>query len=219
MEYNIFVSNNIDWEVNPGDYENNGSFVSTVSIDGIETIDVNDVLGIFVDDECRGVAQFSDGSIKDYREQLDHIYFLPMVYSNEAEELMTIKYYDYSSNKIYELENYEFVSDMIVGSFSSPYNFNGTENILYPNKLSLNAAYPNPFNPVTHLDYGVPESININISVYDINGRTVEVLVDQIQDAGYYSVIWNGNGYPSGMYFIALSTNNQTKTQKVLLIK
>ena len=66
-----------------------------------------------------------------------------------------------------------------------------TEDISLPNKFVLHQNFPNPFNPTTTLHYDLPEDALVNITIYDILGREVRTLVNQTQDAGYRSVIWD----------------------------
>ena len=63
---------------------------------------------------------------------------------------------------------------------------------IIPAEYSLGNNYPNPFNPITQITYGLPKDSNVRITVYDINGRVVNLLVDSAQPAGQRSVIWNG---------------------------
>ena len=88
-----------------------------------------------------------------------------------------------------------------------------------PTEMSLSPAYPNPFNPSTNLSYTISQDGNINLSVYDINGRLVESLVDSYQEAGNYSSVWNASHISSGVYFVRLSSSSEILTQKVMLIK
>ena len=88
-----------------------------------------------------------------------------------------------------------------------------------PTEVSLSPAYPNPFNPSTNLSYTIAEAGNIALSVYDINGRLVESLVDSYQEAGNYNAVWNASFVSSGVYFVRLSTSSDILTQKVMLIK
>ena len=89
-------------------------------------------------------------------------------------------------------------------------------------ELSLHSAYPNPFNPSTTINYEIPfGSYHVNLSVYDLRGRLVEVLVDQVQNSKVdpYSIVWNANDMSSGVYFIRLHAGDSIKTQKVMLVK
>ncbi|HIM74480.1 MAG TPA: T9SS type A sorting domain-containing protein, partial [Candidatus Marinimicrobia bacterium] len=103
------------------------------------------------------------------------------------------------------------------------YNCDGTplllEEELLPNKYSLINIYPNPFNPVTTIKYGLPDYVPVKIAVYDILGRQVAVLINNYQSPGFHSVVWEASSYPSGLYFIRMVSNNFTDTRKILLIK
>ncbi|HIM26692.1 MAG TPA: T9SS type A sorting domain-containing protein, partial [Candidatus Marinimicrobia bacterium] len=59
----------------------------------------------------------------------------------------------------------------------------------------------------------------VNIVVYDISGRQVALLFNNYQSPGFYSIKWNASSFPSGLYFIRMTSNNFTDTRKILLIK
>ena len=88
-----------------------------------------------------------------------------------------------------------------------------------PDDFILNSAYPNPFNPVTTLEFGIPNESQVSIVIYDMQGRLVETLVDQYMDAGYHVVVWNAGYYSSGMYFVMMQADKYIKTQKLMLVK
>ena len=79
--------------------------------------------------------------------------------------------------------------------------------------------YPNPFNPSTLIKYSVPESGLVKVSVYNLVGEEVSVLVNEIADAGYYEVTFNATNLPSGTYFYKLQTGNTVQLKKMLLMK
>jgi len=88
-----------------------------------------------------------------------------------------------------------------------------------PDKFGLGAAYPNPFNPTTNLNLAMNEDDFVNMSVYNIRGQIVEVLVDRNMRAGYHNITWNADGISSGMYFVRVDTGSNTAIQKVMLLK
>ena len=88
-----------------------------------------------------------------------------------------------------------------------------------PDEFVLKNAYPNPFNPVTTINYGISEDSKVTIQVYNLQGRLVEVLTDQNMDAGYHVVTWNADNHASGMYFVKMHAGNYISTQKLMLIK
>jgi len=83
----------------------------------------------------------------------------------------------------------------------------------------LNPVYPNPFNPVTTIDYALPNDTDVKIFVYNLLGRQVVQLVDQFQHAGYYSIKWDAGNIASGTYFIKMDAGNYVKTQKAIILK
>lgn len=83
----------------------------------------------------------------------------------------------------------------------------------------LNTNFPNPFNPATVITYQLAVSNLITLKVYDILGSEITTLVNEKQDAGNYSVEFDGNKYSSGIYFYKLESNNFSITKKMFLIK
>ncbi len=90
---------------------------------------------------------------------------------------------------------------------------------LTPSEYSLSQNFPNPFNPVTTINYGLRSSGNVKVSIYSILGENVSVLVNEVQNAGEYSVIWDASGFPSGVYFYKLESGSFTSHKKMILIK
>ena len=95
---------------------------------------------------------------------------------------------------------------------------------LLPEVFSLHQNYPNPFNPVTKLRYDLPENGHVNITIYDMLGREVKTLINQTQDAGYRSIIWdatNDYGKPvsAGMYLYQIQAGEYISTKKMVLLK
>ena len=93
------------------------------------------------------------------------------------------------------------------------------EEKLLPDVYSISNIYPNPFNPVTHIQYSVPKNTDIRIAVYNILGQRTDYLVNNFQTQGYYSIRWDASRYPSGLYFITMEAGQFRETRKVLMIK
>lgn len=88
------------------------------------------------------------------------------------------------------------------------------------NEYSLEQNYPNPFNPNTYIRFNVPKESNVEISIFDVSGKLVKNLVNNVKYApGYYSVNFDGNDIPSGMYFYRIKANDFIATRKMLLLK
>jgi predicted outer membrane repeat protein len=95
---------------------------------------------------------------------------------------------------------------------------------LLPVTYILHQNYPNPFNPVTTLRYDLPENNLVNITIYDMMGRKVKTLVNQTQDTGYKSVVWdatNDYGKPvsAGIYLYQIQAGEYISTKKMVLLK
>jgi hypothetical protein len=105
------------------------------------------------------------------------------------------------------------ITDMIIANSHSEIKMN------VPGKFELNQAYPNPFNPSTSINLHMPVNGNVNVAVYDLNGRVVQTLLSGVQSEGNYNINWDASGQSSGMYLIRATTEKQTAIQKVLLLK
>ncbi len=79
--------------------------------------------------------------------------------------------------------------------------------------------YPNPFNPGTTISYTLPQSGRVQLAIYDVLGRQLEMLFDQRQGAGTYTIDWQAGDLSSGVYFARLVTAESVKTIKMMLIK
>ena len=95
---------------------------------------------------------------------------------------------------------------------------------LLPDKFALRQNYPNPFNPVTTLHYDLPENGLVNITIYDMLGRKVRTILNQQQDPGYKSLIWNatndyGKPVSAGIYLYQIQAGEYISTKKMVLLK
>lgn len=88
-----------------------------------------------------------------------------------------------------------------------------------PHKFSIHQNYPNPFNPSTQIRYDIPETSNVVIKVYDITGRLVQTLVNELKTPGRYSTTFRADNLASGVYLYRIEAGSYTKVQRMLLIK
>jgi hypothetical protein len=103
-------------------------------------------------------------------------------------------------------------------------NDSSDNEIVIPNNFELTQNYPNPFNPSTTIDFSVSSLSDVNISVYDINGRLVNTLMNNMLTSGTYSVVWNGddvngNSVSAGIYMYTLTSGDISITNKMILVK
>lgn len=157
--------------------------------------------------------------------------------NNEWEKIGTVT----GSGTITEYRNYYYEDDYS----SLPYNgtvlyrlkqvdYNGeyeysdilnVEVEFIPTEISISQNYPNPFNPETTIKYWLNGEVNVEIKIYNSLGQEIETLINQIQNAGTYSVKWNGSSNASGIYFYSFEVNDQSgknirkEMKKLILMK
>ncbi len=85
--------------------------------------------------------------------------------------------------------------------------------------FSITNLYPNPFNPVTQVDYSVEQAGFLRLSVYNILGQEVAVLHNGYQTEGSYQAVWNASSLASGVYYVNMVMNGQVETKKAVLVK
>ncbi len=93
------------------------------------------------------------------------------------------------------------------------------ENNSLPTQFELAQNYPNPFNPTTTISYALPSNAKVVMKVYDVLGREVARLVDEVKPAGKYNVNFNANGLSSGVYFYSIQAGKFSETKKLMLLK
>jgi hypothetical protein len=98
------------------------------------------------------------------------------------------------------------------------------QNLTIPQSFALHQNYPNPFNPTTTLKYDLPEDAMVNITIYDLMGRSIKSLVNSNQSAGYRSIQWNatnnlGEPVSAGMYIYMIQAGEFRQTRKMVLLK
>ncbi|MBN1479875.1 DUF3160 domain-containing protein [candidate division KSB1 bacterium] len=93
------------------------------------------------------------------------------------------------------------------------------DNVITPLQIALRPNYPNPFNPSTMLTYILSSNARAKILIYNSLGQEIAVLVDRQHEPGEYTVEWNGQDFPSGLYFAKMYAGELQKTVKMMLIK
>ena len=111
-------------------------------------------------------------------------------------------------------------SGVIIKSTTGGISYSGNTNVIQiPVKFHLYQNYPNPFNPVTNIRFELPESDIVNIKIFDITGRLVEVLYNGYLNAGTYTRQWNASAYSSGIYLYQIRTGKFTESKKMVFAK
>ena len=132
--------------------------------------------------------------------------------------------FDISGSPDHEIElviNYRFMGSgsETIGEGSHQLNY-----LPMPDEFSLYQNYPNPFNPVTQIKYDLPEASHIQLFIYDILGREVTSLVNEVQEPGYKSIIWHGKdtfgrNVGAGMYFYSIQAGDFRQVKKMVYLK
>ncbi|MCX6158061.1 MAG: T9SS type A sorting domain-containing protein [Ignavibacteriae bacterium] len=92
----------------------------------------------------------------------------------------------------------------------------GTE---IPNEFKLYQNYPNPFNPVTNINFDIAKAGMVQIKVYDVLGKEVEILANEVLQPGRYKTSFDANRLSSGIYFYRITTNDFTDIKRMMVIK
>ena len=88
-----------------------------------------------------------------------------------------------------------------------------------PEEFSITNIYPNPFNPITTINYGMQKNAAVKILIYNIVGEEIASLVNTYQTAGLHSVVWNADMHSGGMYLVKMIAGRHVYTKKLMLIK
>jgi hypothetical protein len=102
------------------------------------------------------------------------------------------------------------------------HNLTSLVQIGIPSRFNLSQNYPNPFNPVTQINFEIPVEAMVNITVFDMAGREVKTLVNEVKTAGFYTVQFNASEISSGLYFYRIMTEGNEKfvmSKKLTVIK
>lgn len=99
------------------------------------------------------------------------------------------------------------------------YKINGNKKEIITKNFKLNDNYPNPFNPITNINFQIPKSGSVRLKVYNVQGEVIATLIDENRAAGNYTVTFNGDNLSSGIYFCRLDFDNSFAIKKLILMK
>jgi hypothetical protein len=85
--------------------------------------------------------------------------------------------------------------------------------------VKLNQNYPNPFNPVTTIHYQLPMTSRVRLTVHNILGQEIEILVNRKMPAGYHQIVWKAKNFPSGIYYCKIQAGDYSDVKKMVLVK
>ncbi len=130
----------------------------------------------------------------------------PTTYTFEDKNLNTGKY-KYRLKQVDVNGNFEY------------FELNGEVEIGVPKKYDVSQNYPNPFNPVTKINFDLPENGLVNIRLYDMLGREVAVIVNEVRNAGYHTVQFDASKLSSGIYFYKMNAGKFSGVKKMAVLK
>ncbi len=104
------------------------------------------------------------------------------------------------------------------GIILSPDAVDSGDNVL-PKKFVLYQNYPNPFNPTTTFSFDVPVTGLVSLRIYDILGREVKSLINEVKSPGKYRIAWDASRFASGVYLYRFRAGSFTETKKLILLK
>jgi len=108
-------------------------------------------------------------------------------------------------------------SSFVIRITAIPQNSSSIQGIIHDFVLEDN--YPNPFNPVTTISFEISEDDDIELAILDVNGKTIETLLNEYKSAGRYEVSWDASSFSSGIYFYRLKAGDIIETKKLILLK
>jgi len=118
-------------------------------------------------------------------------------------------------SEIHEDNNVGFIPLMVSGTTG----VEDEHDPFLPQRFVLQQNYPNPFNPSTTIAYQLPSRTHVTLRVFDVLGREVGTLVNDMQEPGYKSLRFNATGLASGVYFYRLQAGLFNVTKKFLLLR
>jgi hypothetical protein len=111
-------------------------------------------------------------------------------------------------------------SDMgAYGGDAEPYTDVTNYELEKPNRFILMQNYPNPFNASTKIEFSIADSKNVRLTVFDLLGRQVRILLDEYRQAGTYTVTFDGSSHSSGVYFYRLEAGETVEIKRMVLLK
>jgi len=209
-----------EWIVNVKDYEASMTIICEFELLDESYGDSSIIAAAFINGECRGLVK------PKYLPHLNKYFSFMMIYGSpeEVDEAVSFKLYDSANELVRDVENkLVFGRDAHYGSLTEPHLLEAlqTDSERIPTNYYLHQNYPNPFNPSTTINYGLPFDSDVKISLFNILGERVKVLVNEIKKAGRYSLLFEADkiGLASGIYFYKIKVGKFIMSKKMLLLK
>jgi hypothetical protein len=218
------------WRVNAAAFELSATMTAVLYVNGEAQAEEN-LVGVFVDDQCRGVA----APIR----VLDSWMYFITVYANSNGESISPKAYLAAADTVVDIAaSAVFTANQAYGDPTRPYELHvnlkldpptHTSGIPdagddIPGKFRLGETYPNPFAGSTRAGYDMPTAARLEMSVFNHLGQRVRTLLSADQPAGRWDISWDGCDdegglLPSGVYLLAARVNGSQLVRKAVLVR
>ncbi len=144
--------------------------------------------------------------------------FTPTLASQWATKLFNMPV---GTNKVRFVGKSDFGNNLYIDNIiaTGSVGIGGHELTLTPDRYSLEQNYPNPFNPSTSINFSIPNSGLVTLKIYDILGKEVVTLVNEVKTAGNYILDFNASALTSGVYFYKIESGSFTDIKRMMLIK
>jgi len=133
-------------------------------------------------------------------------------------KLPILKFYDlfYDINQSISFDN-----DMILGNGLNPFILSSEHQVgdMIIKDIDITAVYPNPFNPITNIEYIINAPGYVKATIYNIEGKVVKELLYDYIEKGNHNIHWNASHVSSGIYYINFELHNTITTNKIVYIK
>lgn len=133
------------------------------------------------------------------------------------------KFEDFADNEtpyMYHCHMLQHEDDGLMGQFIVEENPLGVnDQPIFIDYININSIYPNPFNPITSISYNLEGRSSVNVSMFDLNGILMDEIVNEIQLPGFHIETWDASEFSSGIYLVKLTTDFNTVTNRITLIK
>ena len=185
-----------------------------ISLDTIELSEFTDNYIKSINITEPGTIKFSGSGTEPLQDSL--VFLLLTVSINEnfmGETIISITNFNWNEEDVLDV-----AAEMVIGY---GLHVHSTE---IPSVFSLSQNYPNPFNPYTNIRYDIPKDVFLNISIYDMTGKMINNIVNQHQNPGHFSVVWDGKNtkgenVAAGMYIYMIDAGEFRQTKKMILLK
>lgn len=218
------------------------SWAGDVTGDGsINVVDIVTLVGIIIDQSLsRGaplksidlnssdnsVSVLADGKLAGLQLKVRGDFTITNIYLPPGWQLSynsnTILIFSLDGSALTGHQLFDFSGDLVCDEIIAV-DWNGNtiveDSVVTPDKFSLFAAHPNPFNPTTTIGYYLPENSKVKLSIYNLNGRQVALLEDREISAGYHNSQWNAGDAASGTYLVVFQAGEFTDSRKIVLLK